>query len=109
MSNLLDLTDGGVVGKQEALEALVCRESVLLLQAFAERENERHGRLPQGNDTLSCMAVSDETGQLDLQEAFLKSLVSGEHFVDTILVSWVSCFFKKKNSISTFSAALLQS
>lgn len=85
LSNLLDLTDGGVVGKQEALEALVCRESVLLLQAFAERENERHGRLPQGNDTLSCMAVSDETGQLDLQEAFLKSLVSGEHFVDTIL------------------------
>ncbi|KAM7289820.1 putative zinc finger protein [Ixodes scapularis] len=82
--DLLDLMDGGVLGEREVWESLVCRESALLPRAFADCENERHGRLRSdaGGHTL---AVCEDTGRLDVREAFLKSLVSGEHFVDSVL------------------------
>ncbi|KAG0429990.1 hypothetical protein HPB47_023104 [Ixodes persulcatus] len=82
--DLLDLMDGGVLGEREVWETLVCRESALLPRAFADCENERHGRLRSGAGGQT-LAVCEDTGRLDVREAFLKSLVSGEHFVDSVL------------------------
>ncbi|CAN8008662.1 unnamed protein product, partial [Ixodes pacificus] len=82
--DLLDLMDGGVLGEREVWETLVCRQSALLPRAFADCENERHGRLRSGAG-VHALAVCEDTGRLDVREAFLKSLVSGEHFVDSVL------------------------
>lgn len=84
IGDLLNLIDGGLLGKLFVFESVVCRKSPLLSKLLAQRENERHGRLAEVGSPLS-MAVSEESGQLDLQEAFLKSFIRKEHFLETIL------------------------
>ncbi|XP_049526804.1 uncharacterized protein LOC125946801 [Dermacentor silvarum] len=84
IGDLLNLIDGGLLGKLSVFEAVVCRKSPLLSKLFAQRENERHGRLAAPRSPMS-LAVSEESGQLDLQEAFLKSFVREEHFLEAIL------------------------
>lgn len=84
IGDLLDLIDGGLLSKTAVFESMVCRRSPALSKFFAERENERHGRLaPVGSP--ESLAVCPNSGQLDLQEAFLKSIVRGEHFLETLL------------------------
>lgn len=84
IGDLLNLIDGGLLGKLSVFESVVCRKSPLLCKLFAQRENERHGRLAAPRSPMS-LAVSEESGQLDLQEAFLKSFVREEHFLEAIL------------------------
>ncbi|KAL3232004.1 hypothetical protein MRX96_023091 [Rhipicephalus microplus] len=84
ISDLLDLIDGGLLRELFVFESVVCRKSPLLSKFLAQRENERHGRLAAIRSPLS-LAVSEESGQLDLKEAFLKSFVREEHFLETVI------------------------
>ncbi|XP_077537379.1 zinc finger FYVE-type containing 26 spastizin [Haemaphysalis longicornis] len=84
IGDLLDLIDGGLLSKTAVFESMVCRRSPSLSKLFAERENERRGRLAPAGSPQS-LAVCPTSGDLDLQEAFLKSIVRGEHFLEAIL------------------------
>ncbi|KAK8765076.1 hypothetical protein V5799_032316 [Amblyomma americanum] len=109
IGDLLNLTDGGLLSELSVFESIVCRRSPLLSKLFAERENERHGRLAPADSPLS-LAVSEDSGQLDLQEAFLKSYVRGEHFLESIFTAAIKKLHKGESeaALRLFSHPVLR-
>lgn len=99
VGHLLNLIDGGLLSELSVFESIVCRKSPLLSKLFAERDDERHGRLAPAGSPLS-LAVSEESGQLDLQEAFLKSFVRGEHFLESIFSAAVKKLHKGESGVA---------
>lgn len=83
--DLVDLVDDGALREEEVLGSMACRKSPRLLQLFSDKLNDHHGRKRLDGNDESQLAVSPTTGELNVREAFLKSVVSGEHFVQTLL------------------------
>ncbi|KAL1417274.1 hypothetical protein MTO96_027006 [Rhipicephalus appendiculatus] len=109
IGDLLNLIDGGLLSELFVFESVVCRKSPLLSKLLTQRENERHGRLAAAGSPLS-LAVSEVSGQLDLKEAFLKSFVREEHFLEAIINTAVKKLHKGESeaALRLFAHPVLQ-
>ncbi|XP_064484118.1 zinc finger FYVE domain-containing protein 26-like isoform X2 [Ornithodoros turicata] len=88
-ADLIDLLNSGALKEGEVFGSMVCRKTPRLLQVFSDKLNDCKGRRKivqpnEGVEDYTRLAVSLQTGELDIKEAFLKSVISGEHFARTL-------------------------